>query len=415
MDTSLVMLLLAFAFLVVVTVITGFDIKRSKKGRVAYGCLVAVYGIAVLVLAVLIGVIIQNSSVEGRVGLCIITCLVATLAFVQKIVYIGYGYKLYFNLDMGDFGYTLLDGVTSMVGRTPDQTVMTFDNEEILEQGASKGFSISMYMGLNYGSTSSNSNGNGYKWNQTNDTITIPLFVRGQVTKTNLEGLGSQIIDKSPVIWLVLDADTPTADVSVPFVPKFVVDFNHTQPTYKINTDGFGENSCKTIDDITARCQFFKDSVTFNAYEDAEDLRIDPSGSASSKRLKHVAFVFEEVFAGTKLKKDYVTKVSVYIGRKLKQTHTFPGTIRISDNRVSLLPKALYTNSNDPLKSTQNPFDSGFLRESRIGFVKYFSYPLSNDQIQKFARRKVPLEITADQAALRKGNNDTDISPSRST
>jgi hypothetical protein len=372
----------------------------------------AVYCVIAVLLMALLGMIYSKDTqadLPELMALAGIVLAIAAACFVQKLVYFTVGYKLYYENDIGDFGFSLLDGVTTLVGREPDKTRMSFDNEEILVPGQTKGFSVSMYIGLNYGSE----NTNGYKWNKNNDLIKIPLFVRGQTFKTALQDYGPTVVDKSPLIWLVLDKTMPSNDVAVPFIPKFLIEFNHAQATYAQAGD---DNSCKVVDDITASCQFFKESATFDAFEDAQALRIDPNGPPAANRLKHVAFVFEEMFVGdAKLKKQYVTKISVYVGSKLKQTHTFRGSVRVSDNRVSLLPRTLYMDATDPLKASPAPYDTGFLRESRIGYVKYYAYPLSSDQIGKFAARHVPLKITEDAKNAASGNTDTDLAPGRST
>ena len=418
MDEALTALLVnggGLTCLVVAMILTAVDVNRQEggKGSAEYGGLLAIYLVAIV--AVIALMVMGDRAGDKARPLAIIVCSLAVLVLVQKVVFFAKDYSLVFKNDIGDFGYTLVDGVTSMVGRDPDQKIMSFDNTEILEPGQTKGFSISMYMGLNYGSAVSSSK---YKWNQKNDSIRVPLFVRGQISKTNLQDTGSQVVDKSPLIWLVLDKSANSGDVAAPFVPRFEVEFNHAQPATAAaasGVDDLGDNACQVVDDITARCRFFKDSATFEAYDDAQDLRIDPSGPDSAKRLKHVAFVFEEVFAGNKMNKDYVTRVSVFVGSKLKQTHTFPGTVRISDNRVSVLPRALFSDSTNPLSSSTTPDQSDFLSECRIGIVKYYAYPLSSDQIRAFAGRVVPLDITANKQARAGGNTDTNIPGSRAT
>eukprot|EP00798_Chlamydomonas_sp_ICE-L_P019584 gene19584-26267_t len=408
---------------------TGVEIHKARKndanksGMAAYGlemgslCILMIATIVIIFLSTKLDATDLQKPVWWAVGAILFA---STVAFVQKVFWHTRGWVLYYKLDPGDFGYTLLDGVTTMIGREPAQEVMGFDNEEILEIGQRKGFSISMYMGLNYSNmTNAALNaGNGYKWNKANDTLRIPLFVRGQTFTTDLKDYGIQVVDKSPLIWLVLDNKEPTDDVAIPFLPRFEMEFNHTQPPGNDaaeSIDELGQNACKTIDGLTAKCKFYDDSATFDAYEDAQSLRIDPCGPANARYLKHMAFVFEEDFVGNnKMRKDHVTRVSVYIGNRLKQTHTFPGTVRISDNSVSILPKALYRDSSDIMRQTTKPHESPFLQDCRLGYVKYFSYPLSEHQIKEFASRKVPLTISDEANAMKAGNRDTNIAPGRS-
>ena len=233
-----------------------------------------------------------------------------------------------------------------------------------------------------------------------------------------------EVVDKSPLIWLVMSPNTVMPaidDIHMPFSPSFLIEFNHSQPTASTVSTGsiqdMGTNACHVIDDITATCQFYKDSSMFDAQGD--DLNID-ANSIKDKYLKYVAFVFEEMFISnamnpTSLTQSYVTKISVYVGAKLKQTLTFPGTVRVSDNRVSVLPQALFSDTTDPSGTAGNPASTPFLSSSRMANVTYYSYPLGAAQIKHNAAVKIGPTLTTTKAAAMKGNTNVSITPGEQT
>ena len=133
-----------------------------------------------------------------------------------------------------------------------------------------------------------------------------------------------------------------------------------------------------------------------------------------------MAFVFEEMFISnamnpTSLTQSYVTKISVYVGAKLKQTLTFPGTVRVSDNRVSVLPQALFSDTTDPSGTAGNPASTPFLSSSRMANVTYYSYPLGAAQIKHNAAVKIGPTLTTTKAAAMKGNTNVSITPGEQT
>lgn len=192
-DVAWIVMLVAIIFPAVMIACTGINMSNatpsvdpSGAGRLAYGLLIATYTLLLLCMAVLTAVLKGGGKSWGTLWLVV---GVVALAFVQKMVYFGRSWELYFQNEPGDFGNLLVQDIdgngvtTSLVGRPPDQMVMDFDVQQVLQPGQNKGFSVGMYLGLDYGSSAP---GSGYKWNAKNDVIKVPLFVRGQIGKTNL-------------------------------------------------------------------------------------------------------------------------------------------------------------------------------------------------------------------------------------
>lgn len=302
--------------------------------------------------------------------------------------------------DINSIGQVLQEDYISLFDtRSPDPKLLTFDASRTFRRGDRVGFTFSMYIGM--------------KYNNITDLkqMKIPLLIRGNPSNkeaiTFKEDVFSEyvmkkpatsdaiscplnaahangaevIIEKCPLIWLVVEKNTSTQVTDNDARIYFQVEFNQTRPeTGPDLVDDITNRNCRSVDPLTASCSILQNNVKFSAV--SKYFNVTQNGM----NMTNVMFVFEEVSVPTAEGSDIhtdVTNITVYIDGKPLETVTYQGRVFMSSNQAQVTPKNL----------TPTMSMSGV--EAQIARVQYFPRPLSEEEIGNVANAvKIPFGYT---------------------